>query len=155
MNTTCLLYFTIFSNYELDGYLLHSVCIYNAGACIYIHCNDKFLCIGLTGSSKTQNYLYQAKEKLHRYKRESFRLNPPLPFSSYRCKTPGKKRVDFFKEKFWVLVTLSLATPIGAKPILVHISTNVIHCPHVPCMMVSEEPIHSVWQLKPMNVLYI
>lgn len=144
MNTTCLLYFTKFSNYELDVYLLHSVCIYNAGACIYIHCNDRFLCIGLTGSSKTQNYLYQAKERLHRYKRESFRLNPPLPFSSYRCKTPGKKRVDFFKEKFWVLVTLSLATPIGAKPILVHISINIIHCTHVPCMMVSEEPIHSV-----------
>ena len=119
---------------------------------IYIAMTDFYVLDWRTGSSKTQNYLYQAKERLHRYKRESFRLNPPLPFPSYRCKTPGKNRVNFFKEKFWVLVTLSLVTPIGAKPILVQISINVIHCTHVPYMMVSEKPIHSVWQLKPMNV---
>ncbi|XP_062587492.1 uncharacterized protein LOC134249152 [Saccostrea cucullata] len=47
-----------------------------------------------TGSSKTQNHLYKAKEKLHKYRRESFRLNPPPSFPAYHCKTPDVEEDD-------------------------------------------------------------
>lgn len=47
-----------------------------------------------TGSSKTQNYLYKAKEKLHSYRRESFRLNPPLPFPTYHCQDKDEETDD-------------------------------------------------------------
>lgn len=47
-----------------------------------------------TGSSKTQTYLYKAKEKLHSYRRESFRLNPPLPFPTYHCQDKDEETDD-------------------------------------------------------------
>lgn len=47
-----------------------------------------------TGSSKTQKYLYKAKEKLLSYRRESFRLNPPLPFPSYHCQDKDEETDD-------------------------------------------------------------
>lgn len=58
--------------------------------CIFIHfhsCTNVY-----TGSSKTQTYLYKAKEKLHSYRRESFRLNPPLPFPTYHCQDKGERK---------------------------------------------------------------